>query len=218
MKKKIGIILTIVIALVLFSSISIFAYVRSKAGNKDINSTSNITSNNVIEVASSLDLFNNGTDSNHNSKNDVSLASDRKVLKLTDDISLSSNLVLTRDIQIDLNSHTLNLNNYVLTFKHGYAGVAGIYGGTVETGLVTTGESSGKIVVDLIKSGFTTNQVTYKKNNVEAQEANVITVLNINEKYSAYSALYMVSLALNSSLNKNPEFKVLVQYPILHLI
>ena len=207
MKKKIGIILSVVFIALLISTISVYAYIRSSAGNKDINGSSTITTNNVIEVASFTELFTNGTDTIYNNKDNISATSTRKVLKLTADITLSSDLVLTKDIQIDLNNHTLNLNNYVLTFKHGYAGTSGIYKGTVETGLVTTGESKGQIVVDLVKSGFIANNITYKKNNVGSNEANVITIISIDEKYTAYSALYMVGKALNSSLNKNPVFE-----------
>lgn len=207
MKKKLGIIFSIIFTLALISSISVYAYIRSAAGNKDINGSSTITEDNTIEVASFSDLFEAGTDSLYNEKNNVSDYEERKVIKLTANITLTSDLVLTRDIQIDLNGYTLDLNNYVLAFNHGYAGCSGIYGGTIETGLVDSGTSSGMIVVDLVKSGFTTNGVTYKKNNVASTEASVITVLDIDEKYSAYSALYMVGKALNSSLNESPDFK-----------
>ena len=207
MKKKIGIFVSIVLTLLLISSISIYAYIRSSAGNKNIDATSTINVNNVIEVASFNDLFTEGTDSSYNNKDTISLNSTRKVLKLTQDISLTSDLVLTKDIQIDLNTHKLDLNNYVLTFKNGYAGVSGIYGGTVETGIVESGESEGKIVIDLVKSGFVTNSITYKKNNVATTESNVLTVLAIDEKYTAYSALYMVGKALNTSLNESPKFE-----------
>ena len=113
MKKKIGIFVSIVLTLLLISSISIYAYIRSSAGNENIDATSTITVNNVIEVASFNDLFTKGTDSSYNNKDTISLNSTRKVLKLTQDISLTSDLVLTKDIQIDLNNHKLDLNNYI---------------------------------------------------------------------------------------------------------
>ena len=212
MKKKIGIILSIILGILLISGISVYAYLSNVAKASDVSGTSDITGTEV-EVASFAQLFQAGTDTNYNSMDDTSLASNRKVLKLTANITLTSDLVLTKDVQINLNGKTLDLNNHVLTFKHGYAGCSGIYstatGAVIETGIVTEGTSIGKIVVDLIQSGFTADNtnITYKSNNAASNEAATITVINIDEKYTAYSALYMVGRALNSSLNKAPDFE-----------
>lgn len=212
MKKKIGIILSIILGILLISGISVYAYLSNVAKASDVSGASDITGTEV-EVASFAQLFQAGTDTNYNSMDDTSLASNRKVLKLTANITLTSDLVLTKDVQINLNGKTLDLNNHVLTFKHGYAGCSGIYstatGAVIETGIVTEGTSIGKIVVDLNQSGFTADNtnITYKSNNAASSEAATITVINIDEKYTAYSALYMVGRALNSSLNKAPDFE-----------
>ena len=205
MKKKIGIIILSIFTFSLFLGISIYAYVKNQAGSLDLNNVSSIAEDNIIEVASFYDLLSYGTDSSYNSKESVS--SDRAILRFKNDITLTSDLVLTKDIQIDLNTHTLDLNNYTLTFKSGYSGTSGIYNGTIESGIVTDGESKGAIVIDLIKSGFKEEDVSYKKNNVKAAPTDIFTIVHLDKKYSAYSALYMVGKALNSSLNQAPKFE-----------
>ena len=196
LKKKIILLIVAFVAL-LASGIGVYAYISQSAGTRTATGEATMT-NSVQEVSSFYDLVRYSTASNYNDSKEVRVSTGRKVLKLTSNITLTSNLVITEDIQIDLNGKTLDLNDYSLTFSHGYTGAFGIYNGNVDI------KDNGKVIVDLIHSGFISD-VNYKSKGIDILDTAAVTILNVDEKYSAYQALYLVGNVLNSSLNDMPK-------------
>ena len=197
------IVILIITASIMFLAvgISIFAYFRATS-TKDVTATTGITDETVIEIASFEDLFDYSKAEAYNDKNIVSNVSDRKILKLTANLDLETDIIITADIHLNLNGKTLNLNDYSLTFKHGYAGCFSMYSGVVSLG--TNGE--GKITVDLPYASFVTNSMTYNNGGNTITEESCVNVLHIDPKYTAYSALYFVGNNIASDINKRVEF------------
>lgn len=194
--KKIIIIL-ILISIISFSFVGVFAYYSANS-NKNVSIGTDITTDNVVEIASYDDFFEYSKYSKYNDSEAVSNSSDRKILKLTDDIELIDDLVVTADVHLNLNNHKLDLNDHELVFRHGYAGCINIFGGSI-----SQGTGSGKITIDLPNASLFTNSVTYySTGTTTTTEANCINVSNLNQKYTAYSALYYVSNVIASDLDK----------------
>ena len=185
--NKIGIIISSIFILTFIVGISVYAYFKVTS-SKDVAASTNITTENVINIASFDDLFANSKSGNYNDSNEVYDAESRKILKLTNSIELKADLIITNDIHLDLNGNILNLNNKTLTFKHGYYGCFSLYNGTIEKG----SSGLGKIDIDLPHAGFRTSDVSYQSNSSATTEANTLNIINLNPEYSAYSALYLV--------------------------
>ena len=196
-RSKIIIFISLSFMLICLACVSVFAYLNATS-NKTATAKTSINTENVIEIASFEDLFMNSQASAYNDSNIVSDAQARKILRLTSNIELESSIEVTSDVHLDLNGKTLNLNNNTLTFRHGYSGSFGIYGGIINTG----SNSLGKIVVDLANASFETSNMTYYNNTTVTQEENCVTVLKINPKFTAYNALYNVSDSIASDLSK----------------
>ncbi len=182
--------------------ISIFAYF-SVTSNQAVSATTEIATENVVNITSYDDLFNNSKSGNYNDSKEVFDSESRKILRLTNSIELKADLIITNDIHLDLNNKKLNLNDKTLTFKHGYCGCFSIYGGTIEKG----SSGLGKIDIDLPNASFITTGVTYQSNNNASNQDACLNIINIDPKYSAYSALYLVGNVIDSSLNDRVEFK-----------
>ena len=200
--RKLVILITTVSIIFLAVGISVFAYFRATS-TKDVTATTGITDETVIEIASFDDLFDYSKASAYNDKNIVSNVSNRKILKLTANLDLSTDIIITADIHLNLNGKTLDLNDHSLTFKHGYAGCFSMYGGVISLG--TNGE--GKITVDLPYASFVTNSMTYNSGGNTITEASCVNVLHIDSKYTAYSALYFVGNNIASDINKRVIFE-----------
>lgn len=203
MKKINRIMIAFIVLLLLISGGVVFAYNYIKDLGQKIIANTDITTEKVIEVSSYTSLIENGTDSNYNNYDKVSESATRTILKLTDNITLTNNVALTKDIHLDLNGQKLDLNNYNLTFKHGYAGCFNLYNGTIERGV----NGLGNIVIDLPYAGFKSNDLIVTSNSVASAVEDVVTVLNLDSKYTQYSALYVIANAISSDLNERPEFK-----------
>lgn len=174
------------------------------------NLSTNITTDPIIEVSSFDDLLTNGTSDTYNDYNKVSESTNRKILKLLDDITLTNNIILNKDIHLDLNGNKLFLNNYELAFKHGYYGSFSIYNGTVVSG------DSGKITIDLPNATFIDYNIHYYKSCTESgnesiSKENIITSVNVNPKYTAYSALYRVFDSISSEIATRPAYKTFTE-------
>ena len=72
--------------------------------------------------------------------------SNRIVLLFTQDIKLSADIVINRDVNIDLNGHTLDLSGHTLTVRHAYFGQFALYS-SVEGGAVVSTKSGGQFAV-----------------------------------------------------------------------
>lgn len=204
MKKlsKKMLIVIISLSLLFVAGISVFAYFMATS-EKDVKGSTAITNETIIEIASFDDLYNYSKASTYNDKEIVSNSNDRKILKLTLDVSLEFDLVVTSDIHINLNGKTLNLNDYSLTFKHGYAGVFSIFSGNVLLGE----NGNGKITIDLPNASFVASGVTYKNGNTIIAEEACVNILHIDSKYTAYSALYYASDRIATDLGERVEFE-----------
>ena len=204
MKKlsKKMLIVIISLSLLFVAGISVFAYfmVTSK---QDVEGSTAITNETIIEIASFDDLFNYSKASTYNDKDIVSNASNRKILKLTKDVSLNNDLVITSDVHINLNGKTLDLNDYSLTFKHGYTGVFSLFNGNVLLG----DNGNGKITIDLPNASFVTNGVKYKNGNTTIEKEECVNILHIDSKYTAYSALYYASDRIATDLGERVKFE-----------
>lgn len=200
--KKLVILIASASILLLAVGISIFAYF-SATSTQDVKATTNITDETVIEIASFEDLFDYSKASAYNDKNIVSDSSNRKILKLTANLDLETDIIVTADIHLNLNGKTLNLNDHSLTFKHGYAGCFSMYGGVVSLG--TNGD--GKITIDMPYASFVTNSMTYNDGGDTINQDECVNILHIDPKYTAYSALYFVGNNIASDINKRVEFK-----------
>ncbi len=94
------------------------------------------------EIASEYQFRQHAFDKYYNSASDVSETAgatnqgQRQSLKLTDNISLSYDLTINRDINLDLNGFTLDLNGFTLSVKHFYHGALVITGGAISEGAV----------------------------------------------------------------------------------
>ena len=205
MKKlsKKMLIVIISLSLLFVAGISVFAYFMATS-EKDVKGTTAITNETIIEIASFDDLFNYSKASTYNDKDIVSNASNRKILKLTEDVvSLNNDLVITSDVHINLNGKTLDLNDYSLTFKHGYTGVFSLFNGNVLLG----DNGNGKITIDLPNASFVTNGVTYKNGNTTIEKEECVNILHIDSKYTAYSALYYASDRIATDLGERVKFE-----------
>ena len=200
MKKlsKKMLIVIISLSLLFVAGISVFAYFMATS-EKDVEGSTAITNETIIEIASFDDLFNYSKASAYNDKDIVSNKSNRKILKLTEDVvSLNNDLVITSDVHINLNGKTLDLNDHSLTFKHGYTGVFSLFNGNVLVGE----NGNGKITIDLPNASFVTNGVTYEESCV-----NVLHIEHIDSKYTAYSALYYASDRIATDLGERVKFE-----------
>lgn len=138
----------------------------------------------------------------------------RKIVRLTSDITLANDILITADVHIDLNGYALNLNGYTLTIQHAYAGTFLLYDGSAASSgrIVSYANSAANavysaanIVVDTINAVVINNAVIDSNNTDDA----AITVTDVNDNnatgYIAYSVLYTVGEALASSAEKRPE-------------
>lgn len=203
MKKITKILIAIVFSIVLFSGISVLAYYLVSDNGKQIEIKTNIENETIVSVSSFNDLIVEGTVDKYNDHNKTSLANKRVIIKLMSNITLEDNIVLTKDIHIDLNSKILNLNDKTLTFKHDYSGCFMLYNGIVDSG----SNSNGAIVFDMPNSGIEFDTVTFKNNGTSTTEDDFVTILNLNEKYTIYSALYLVGSSISADIVGRPKFK-----------
>ena len=202
MKKTYKILIAIVMSIFLFTGVSVFAYYIFFDGGKEASIDLDIEDENVVLVSSYNQLIEAGTNDKYNDYSSVSNSSSRTIIRLDDNITLEGDILLTRDIHLDLNGKTLNLNNKTLTIKNFYSGCFMIYNGTINSG-----SGNGKIVLDMPNMYYISDSITYKNDTLTSTEEDIVSVLNLNEKYTKYSALYLVGEALSSDIVKKNEFK-----------
>lgn len=200
--KKLILLISITSILFLSIGITLFAYFSFNK-EQDVSAESGITDENVVLIASFDDLFNNSKASSNNDSNKVTNANNRKILRLTSNIDLTNDIIITNDVHLDLNGKTINLNDHELQFKNGYAGTFSMYGGVVSLGT----KGTGKITIDLPYASFITNSMTYNNNGTTINEEECVNLLNIDPKYTAYSALYLIGNNIASDINKRVEFE-----------
>lgn len=184
--KKIFLIFALsILAVAGVAAAGIFAYFSSSASSSKGVKTEIVDGAFIAQVSSFDELYEVSKSEYYNDKNIVSET--RKVIRLTGDISLPVDLVVTADVHIDLNGHTLDLNERVLTIQHAYAGSFVIYNGTMSA-------NNGKLVIDTPNAAVEYDDAFSDFTSVISQEFD----------YTAYAALYAATDGLGSALEKRP--------------
>ena len=139
MKRKSILITIFIFTVSLFFTYSVFAYFEQINNLQSENYV--ITGNQtLIEIEKEKDLILFSKYYKDNSTQNVSDAEKRLVLKLTQNIEISQNIVFTADLNLNLNGYTLNLLDNNILIRHNFYGSTLIYGGTVS--------GTGKIIFD----------------------------------------------------------------------
>ncbi len=218
-KRRIFIAAAVALALVLASAIGVFAYFTAIV-NAD--KTFGVDSaDTTVEIGSYAQLYQYSASTVYNDGAGASTAENRVTLKLTADIALADDIFISKDVHIDLDGHTLDLNGKTLTLTHGYSGSTVISDGTVDLyseetkaadGTVTPA-APGMLVFDTPSSKVVIDGVTY----VDATGANIAdasayvkllwqdaTDANA-DKYNAYNALWNLANVLVAEYDSRPS-------------
>ncbi|MEG1996795.1 MAG: hypothetical protein RR036_04715, partial [Oscillospiraceae bacterium] len=139
----------------------------------------------IVEVATQAQLRKATTTSFFNSLANTSTTSERVVVKLTDNITLTQNLIVTRDCHIDLNGKTLSIGKNSLTIKHSF------YGSFV----ITSSVPSGQIAAT---TGTSDNFLINTPNAVVIVDETKITLTNIRKKIVSVDSTLVINGAMNA--------------------
>ena len=206
MRKKLIIIFSFAISVIMIVSISAFAYFAiSNSSTLTINRDLN---DDIIEISSFDELieYSKATKYNdHNESSDVSSdTASRRTLQLKKDIILHNNIEITTDCNIDLNEKKLYLNGYNLSINHAYYGTYQLYDGTIypeqitvsDDGTITAKDdaTSGVISINtpnaiIINNGLTSKSIT----GTTLALSNCIHTYSFSSLYAGYYALYTVA-------------------------
>lgn len=171
----------------------------------------------VVEVGSYGDLFaasvgNDGTGI-FNDGNPVSQKSDRKVITLTNDVTLQNDLTVTADVHLNLNGNKLYLNGYNLAFVHGYHGTVRVYNGTIVTDNVPTeGQTANSGIIYFVtpNASAATDGVTFfNRANTALGVSDCCVDLSNSDSAIAFCALQVVTNKLanvTDGLVQSPSF------------
>lgn len=212
MKKKLIILISFISILILTAG-GVFAYFMATSSNNEKLSV-NINKDTVTAVSTYGELYAAVKDSTYNNDESVS-ATSRKIVRFSNDITLDNSLLVTADVLLDLHGYTLNLNDHTLKFKHGYYGALLIEGPTETESYIRLGENNeGRIEIDTINASYVFNNVTFQSYNSTTSEYEDLTnhtsyvdVVNMDEKYTYYSALYLVANAIDSDIANKLEYE-----------
>ena len=243
--------LIIGLLLIVLSSTAIYAYFYANIGTIDKTLDIDVLDGNTTVVnitdfedlfkASKSDIYNDTLltsnkdqllDSNNNV---ISITGMRKVLKLSSDISLETDLIVTADIHLDLNGHTLDLNGHNLTFEHSYSGLFTVYSSNnsgiilvqkpvLVTRVVDDGQGNystvteevtftGDIVINTPKAyTYIDTSVLFKSaSSTNLQTLTVVDntsyldVIEIDRLFITYNALHKVSDVLINEISDRPS-------------
>ena len=213
MRKKLIILITLVVSVVLVAAISAFAYFKLSS-DKDITVNHSLT-NDIKEISSFSDFVKYSKATEYNDHNESSeLSNDtaaRRTLKFTTDIILHNNVEITTDCNIDLNGNKLYLNGYNLYFNHGYYGTFQFYSSSSDVGKIypkqivinddviseATDATSGSISINTPHAiVITNNLMVYSIAGSALQLNDYVITVSMNNSYVGYNALYLVADAL----------------------
>ena len=193
-------ILSISLGILAISSIgSTFAFFR-KSTKDSFDVGTNISHEDVLDVSSFSDLYFASINPIFNEISGV--ANNRKVIRLQNDIVLSNDINISIDAHIDLNNHILDLNGHSLNVSHGYYGAFDIGNGIIKP--YNKSLDAGHINIDTPNATILVDSLSFKDSNniVIIDNSPFINVVRINEKYTAYNALYLVSEQLGNDFQK----------------
>ncbi len=130
MKKSILLICTIIITIT-FACIMTYAYFSTITDfyNMELSASGDQT---IIAINNEKDLRLVASASKWNDSKLISQLKDRKVVKLNNNIQLTKDLIITSDININLNSYSLDLNGHSITFENYYQTILWITNGSIK--------------------------------------------------------------------------------------
>lgn len=188
-----------------------YAYFSNHAEDTKTISTIITAEENVCEVSSFEELY-------YASSNDVfndsqKTSTERKIIRLTNDIALVNNLILNEDAHIDLNGKILTIGSYTLSIIHSYAGSFMIYNGTLKF------DTDGRIVVNTTIASYLTENITFEdmSGSTISDSTEYVKVVAIDDKYTVYNALYSISSSLISDIYYRPKFLTYEEFNVLSL-
>lgn len=141
--KKFSLIISTVLVAIILSTTAVFAYFVVESGWL---STPNITitaEGEIVEIASEYQLRKWATSDKYNSNELTSELSSRHTIKFVGDISLSKDVTIERDCNVDLNGYTLSLGESNLIFRHDFASKMMVFDSAETKGTIT---GTGKII------------------------------------------------------------------------
>lgn len=123
-------IITFVATLLLTVSTSFAMYIKDKNSDKISFEINNATPS-TISVSNYKEFAFASSYERYNSNVIISDPTLRKTIKLSDDIALHGDVIISADVSIDLNGKTLDLNGYNLYVRHNFHGISYIENGTI---------------------------------------------------------------------------------------
>lgn len=169
-------ILTLVIVVLTLAGVT-FAYFITDGFASAKNVTVSYDGQAVIEINNERELRKWSKDGSYNNPSEVSEGASRVILKLVNNIALSSDLLIDRDVHLDLNGKDLTIGTYKITVKHTYIANVKIYNGTININGIDGVTENKWIILDIPKAQFVFgNNVTINKDGT--------TIAGEDEKYS----------------------------------
>ena len=211
MKKKLIILISTIVALLVVIPTCVFAYFSITSNEKTINLNHNFN-NDIHEVADYYEFVRHSKEKNYNDELDIEnydsqdeKNTNRKTIKLTQDIVLKANVFITSNISIDLNGYRLYLNGFALTFGYEYYGTTEIYSNK-EFGYIVPHEVDENLeVIENAKTGvvefLSSNNILLNLKNIRLidPEGNILVTstyikkLPFDAKYYSYTLFKMIS-------------------------
>ena len=152
---------------------------------------------NTVNISTETDMIKQSRDTSSGDSSTVSVESpeattntNRKTLYLLNDITLTKDLVITADCQINLNGNTLYLNGHTVTVTHGYAGTF-----VIDNGVICADTASDIIYIDTINAIVVTD-VTVTMNSETQVVSDFVKVISYDEKWLAYNIFYRIAEVL----------------------
>ena len=199
------IIVCIALTLVLCTGAALLAQALFQAFTGDVDGTVTVTPPAVgnavyVSVATEAELIAATKDATYNANNPYSQATTRKIVQLTEDITLNSDLLITLDCHIDLGTHTLDTNGYTVTVFHTYTGAFVIANGKLISSKTVTDDQGGVTPVNGSLVINTPNAAVLVDTSVTTTNMNTVQE-SISEEQVRLAALSMVCAYLSNTLD-----------------
>ena len=200
MNKANKIIVSIALALVLCTGAALLAQAFFQAFNQNASGTVTVTppekvdgSTVYVKVASEADLIKATKDATYNAPDAYSPATQRVIILLTDNISLTQDLLITRDCHIDLGSKTLDTNGHTITVYHTYTGAYVIANGTLK-GAINVNTPNAAVLIDedsVNKESLTANMTAVSAEAVRNAALSMVAahLTNVLDDHGIYGML-----------------------------
>lgn len=202
--KKVTIISLILAVILLLggtlTAYAFYAYTQSMAVGDQPTFSLDENGSKTISVGTEIELFRNTQDGYYNTSLAISeVNSSRVTVKLTADITLYNDLLITADCHLDLGGYSLILNGHSIMVTHGYTGTFVICNGYIEpfqsTDKIYIDTPNAAVIVDLVVRNGDTTLLT----------DDYVEIVNIDRQILSYNVFYMVSQMLNNNTDGNAK-------------